>query len=238
MKICIPQDVRAEAAEFLQAELGAELVITAPQEEFFLSYEDQRLVLKKNNSNEHGIFVDLAENYQKFSKQKLTSKKDLLARAVGCEKGLRVCDMTLGLASDASRLLYFDAVVTGYEEQELIWALSKEALWRWQKIDPETTLQVHCGSSWEKLSEIINDHDVFYFDPMYSHERSALPKKEMQYLAQITTDTDGDKLLQIVENLVEKKKKVVLKRAPQADYLGERKPRRSVEGKMVRFDVY
>ncbi|MBY0384113.1 class I SAM-dependent methyltransferase, partial [bacterium] len=188
---------------------------------------------------EHGIFVDFVESETEFKRQKISPKKDLLAKAIGVEKGLRVCDLTLGLAGDSFKLCHFGVQIHAFEKNKALWALSQNALWRYQqKQNCELKLSIENKSFLEGIDSQFATTDVFYLDPMYSHERSALPRKEMQYLAEITTPSAEEELREVCEKIFSQKKKLVVKRAPQAQHICGFKPKRSVEGKMVRFDVY
>jgi 16S rRNA (guanine1516-N2)-methyltransferase len=205
---------------------------------FFLSFHKSVLSLKKKQSKEHGIQVDFYKEQKNYQSQKLSRKKDLLARAVGVEPGLRVCDLTLGLAGDAFKLSYLGAQVVGYEENQMVWALVQNALWRTKKEGLSLTLKALHLNFEEKLEQELSQQDVFYMDPMYAHERRSLPRKEMQYLAEMLLPSDDNRLANSIDTILAAHKKLVIKRAPQSGPLANRKPQRSIEGKMVRFDVY
>jgi 16S rRNA (guanine1516-N2)-methyltransferase len=196
------------------------------------------LSLKKAHSREHGVSIDFFKQQKEYQRQKLSRKKDLLARAIGIEDGLRVCDLTLGLAGDAFKLAYLGAKIYGYEENPWVGALVINALWRAQNEGLSLALEINRCSFVDSLSKEFLRQDVFYMDPMYAHDRTALPRKEMQYLAEIVPPTDEALLANTVEKILTAKKKLVIKRAPQSPPLANIKPHRSVEGKMVRFDIY
>jgi len=218
--------------------LGLEWVKNEPDDLFFLNFSNGKISLKKKNSAEHGVDVDLVLLEKKWQTQKLSRKKDLLARAVGAEEGLRVCDLTLGLAGDSSKFCYWGCHVTGFEENPLISFLVRDALYRFsQQTQREYPLQLHCESFQKSLTQTIDKNDVFYLDPMYAHRRTALPRKEMQYVAAVTTPSEETSLWEACQPILSLKKKLVVKRAPQSPHLGPR-PSRVFEGKMVRFDVY
>lgn len=224
-----------------------------PDSDFYLEFTPQtsRVSLKRNNSNEHGIFVDFESDEKKYKQQRISSGKDLLARAIGVEPGISICDLTLGLAGDAFKLCYFGAQVVGYEKNPFVWALVKNAAWRWghgpgnqpnkalllEAINADSCEALQLAKSNDSASEFLNA-EVFYLDPMFNLVRTALPRKGMQYLDHITASTADKDLETIVLRLKEVKKKLVVKRALQSDWLCGYKPSRSVEGKMVRFDIY
>lgn len=238
MIVFVAQPLSSQQKQHLTNDLGLTLSDQEPQDSFYLSFQEEKLTLQKKQSREHGIFVDFAETEKEFVRQKMSAKKDLLAKAVGVEKGLRVCDLTLGLAGDSFKMCYFGAQVYAFEKNKALWCLSQNAIWRYIQDCKEIQLSIKNTSFLEGIDTQIRNNEVFYLDPMYSHERSALPRKEMQYLAEIAAFNSDDELMELCEKIFAQKKKLVVKRAPQAAPLCGLKPKRSVEGKMVRFDVY
>ena len=239
MIVFVSQPLSLQQTQHIRRDLGLLRVDQEPADLFYLSYQNEKLLLKKKQSREHGIYIDFVEAEKKFLRQKISAKKDLLAKAVGVEKGLRVCDLTMGLAGDSFKMCYFGAQVYALEKNKALWCLGQNAAWRYQQNQNiELKLSLENISFLEGIDRQITQNDVFYLDPMYSHERSALPRKEMQYLAEITMANTDDELRAVCEKIFTQKKKLVIKRAPQAPHLCAYKPKRSFEGKMVRFDVY
>ncbi|MDA8963190.1 class I SAM-dependent methyltransferase [Pseudomonadales bacterium] len=108
--------------------------------------------------------------------------------------------------------------------------------------------------------------DVVYLDPMYAHadieskrglKKSAAVKKNMAFLQRLTTrqttdlsilqaghsddshsivNSEGEGMIEAALALA--KRKVVVKRAPGAEWLGGLKPASSLTGKATRFDIY
>ena len=108
--------------------------------------------------------------------------------------------------------------------------------------------------------------DVVYLDPMYAHadneskrglKKSAAVKKNMAFLQRLTTrqttdssiiqaehaddgrsiiNSEGEGMIEAALALA--KSKVVVKRAPGAEWLGGLKPASSLTGKATRFDIY
>jgi 16S rRNA (guanine1516-N2)-methyltransferase len=81
--------------------------------------------------------------------------------------------------------------------------------------------------------------DVVLLDPMFPAKRKAdaKPPKAMQALAAVVgADEDADELL--VPALGVATQRVVVKRPRQAPPLGNLKPSWTIEGKLLRFDVY
>jgi 16S rRNA (guanine1516-N2)-methyltransferase len=204
---------------------------------FELSPEKNILSLHRQNSNDSGLWVDFVSEWGAYRKQRV-SGTDLLARATGVRRGMKICDLTLGLAGDALKLVYLGAEVTGVEQQPWIFQLVENALERVKDLEAGRKLKIRLGSSLELIDELLKDHDVFYLDPMFNHKRSALPKKGMQYLAEIAEEADEEALAVMMKKIIVAKKRLVVKRALKAPLLGELKPSRQILGKIVRFDVY
>ena len=81
--------------------------------------------------------------------------------------------------------------------------------------------------------------DVVLLDPMFPAKRKpdAKPPKAMQALAAVVgADDDADALL--LPALRVASQRVVVKRPRQAPPLGNLKPAWTIEGKLLRFDVY
>ena len=111
-----------------------------------------------------------------------------------------------------------------------------------------------------------NRPDVVYLDPMYAHaenetkrglKKSAAVKKNMAFLQRLTShkatdlstaqaehnqschdvlNSEGEGMIEAALALA--KSKVVVKRAPGAEWLGGLKPASSLTGKATRFDIY
>ncbi len=238
MKILVAPETTEAQKKYLVDELQAEPVTVDPETAYYLFFQENKLRLQKRQSREHGVVVDFLEDQKNYQRQKISPKKDLLAKAVGVEPGLKVCDLTMGLAGDSFKLCYFGAKVTAIEENPLLVALVKDGQRRFIEGGHNLFLQIRQGSFQNFLEEMIQNHEVFYLDPMYEHDRTALPRKEMQYLAEISQPTPTEALQLVLDSCKQAKKKLVVKRAPQSKPICEVLPKRSVEGKMVRFDVY
>jgi 16S rRNA (guanine1516-N2)-methyltransferase len=239
LKIFSSEPLSIEQENHCSQDLQAKIVTAPPESEFYLEFSPTtaRVSLKRNQSNEHGIFVDFESDEARYNQQRISVKKDLLARAIGVEAGLSICDLTMGLAGDAFKLCYFGAKVFGLEKDHNVWALVENAKWRYQAKKP-LALKAMNDDCVNQLPTQLKDHDVFYLDPMFDLARTALPRKGMQYLDQLTFPTPQADLEQIMVQLKDAKKKLVVKRALKSDWLCGYKPQRSSAGKMVRFDIY
>lgn len=207
-------------------------------ESYYFEEDAGVLTLCKVGAKDSGLSIDFSAEVKEFIRQKISPSKDLLAKAVGFKKNLKIADLTLGMAQDALKLAYFGAQVTGVESQPWVFALLENALLRAQEVPAALNLSLVQGDAREVFKTLIHDHEVFYIDPMFSHKRKALPKKAMQYLAEIAGESDEAAFGEIILQLQSLKKRAVVKRADKAPLLCGLKPLRQVKGKLVRFDIY
>ncbi len=234
-----PQRLGLESFQFgsIQFEIAAQ----PPDTGFYLYFDESshQLRLCRADTRDKGLMVDFKDAFQSYRTQKLSPAKDLLSRALGFDDSKKICDLTMGLAQDTAKLLYLGFTVTGVERDPIVAALVKNAMDRAIDEPAISRLSLHWGDQKDFLKRPeATLFDAYYLDPMFHHKRSALPKKDMQYLAEIVDESDDEDYRQVIETLQGWKKRLVIKRARQAKPLCEIKPRHSLEGKMIRFDVY
>jgi len=196
------------------------------------------LTLFKDGVKDGGLSIDFHAEFDKYKKQKLSAKKDLLARALGLSVGAKICDLTMGLAQDSFKLVCMGARVTAVERNPTVVALVKDGMERAKDIPLLKYLNIHVGDMKEFVETNKEKFDAYYMDPMFAHKRTALPKKDMQYLADIVESSREAEYGDVLRDLIERKKKVVVKRPRTGAPLCEMAPKHMIEGKMVRFDVY
>ena len=81
-----------------------------------------------------------------------------------------------------------------------------------------------------------NNFDLIYIDPMFQGVYKSKAKKHMQALRDLSSSENDKNLL---KNSLEKANhRVVVKRHKNMEYLEGIKPTTSIEGKVVRFDLY
>ena len=81
-----------------------------------------------------------------------------------------------------------------------------------------------------------NEADVVYLDPMFPNTGSARAKKNIQALRDLSEEDLSEDLL--IQALNFAKKRVIVKRHKNSSYLNNQKPSFSIQGRVVRFDVY
>lgn len=207
-----------------------------PQTDYFLEYKDNKVMMQKQSGPEHPLVVDFALQWKEWKQQKISIKSDLLAKACSLSKGKKILDLTMGLANDSLKLIYFGAHVTAVEKQPMIFALVRDALDRFEQA---LELQLVAADVLTQSASFFKDFDVFYMDPMFHLEkRTALPKKKMQFLADIigkNTDEEFSAVFKVLQNY---KKRIVIKRHPDAPHFLSLKPKNIYAGKKIRFEVF
>lgn len=213
-----------------------------PQDDFYLEYYDNKIVLQKRAGPEHPLFVDFTEQWREFQKQKISPKTDLLARACSASPGKKIFDLTMGLGADSLKLVYFGAEVMAIEKQPLVFELVRDAVYRFrseQLVDTPISFDPHFGDALVRAREYAAAFDVFYVDPMFQvPNRTALPKKKMQFLNEIIGENSDEEFLPTVRFLLDHKKRVVVKRHPDTPVFGGLQPKNVYEGKKIRFEVF
>lgn len=209
---------------------------TVPQDPYTLMCKDQKLVLQKNEGPENPMDLDYAYLWEDWKRQKISPKTDLLAKACAVRAGTKILDLTMGLANDSLKLVYFGADVTAVEQELLVWVWVTSELERWPKdISLKTVFNDGCVYAQEHVAQF----DVFYLDPMFHLEkRTALPKKKMQFLSELLNENTDDQFLPTVEFLRNHKKRIVIKRHPDAPPFAGLKPKAIYKGKKIRFEVF
>ena len=176
--------------------------------------------------------IDFLSNKKNYAKKKAGIKTELVSKALGAGRyGMSVLDLSAGLGIDAVFLAQLGYKVTAVERNPLIFLALNEAA----KVT-ELDLNFKFG---EALDFVAEDTDVIYFDPMFPEKKkSALPRQEMVFFKQLVgADDDAELVLQkaLASSFA---KRVAVKRPLKAPSLGHFKVQSTVDGKLVRFDVY
>lgn len=190
------------------------------------------------------LVVDFLSPALTYRRRSGGGRSEAIAKAAGIKKGIStVLDATAGLGRDAFILAGLGCRVQMFERHPVMAALLENGLQRAYE-DHETTpwlkerLKLFHACSLKMLSEITDQPDVVYLDPMYPHrKKSALVKKEMRLVqALIGADQDADALL--APALALAKKRVVVKRPSYAPPLAGLVADAVITTKNHRFDLY
>ena len=174
-------------------------------------------------------------------------------------QALNVLDATAGFGQDSFLLAASGCQVIMVEQVPLLHYFLRQAIdfscrdvdsqANGQAIDVLNRLELIYGNSIDLMKSWDRPQpDIIYLDPMYAQEhdgkglkKSAAVKKNMAFLQVITQQQHGINLsgrgmLEAALDLAGSK--VVVKRAPNAPYLDNKKPASSIVGKAARFDIY
>lgn len=211
--------------------------VTREGYDFLLISTPEGLSLQRNDSAKTRLILDFVGG--ELGYRRLHGGGELLVKAIGLNKtpGLTVIDATAGLGRDAFILACHSGKVTLLERNPIIAALLDDALQRLALQETLALTLIHTDS-FMYLQQLTALPDVIYLDPMYPEKKkSALVKKEMQFLQQILTEPDTpENLLPLA--LTKAKHRVVVKRPNYADHLAGLLPNYSVKSKNHRFDIY
>ncbi|XKM12732.1 class I SAM-dependent methyltransferase [Orbaceae bacterium ac157xtp] len=202
-------------------------------------------LLKIDEPKLGGIYVDFVTGTMAHRRKFGGGRGEAVAKAVGIKGDYlpTVIDATAGLGRDAFVLASLGCKVTLFERNPVVSALLNDGLTR-AYLDHEmgAYFQAHLTlipqSSFTALTQLNEQPDVVYLDPMFPHrQKSALVKKEMRVFQHLVgSDLDADNLLDIARKVA--KKRVVVKRPDYADFLAGQKPVSSIKTKNHRFDIY
>jgi len=199
---------------------------------FVVEKENKYLKVGKNNKSKP-IFC----NFTEWASNK---KKSNLVR---CMKGLpldcSVVDATAGFGRDSLELATVSASVLMIERLPWMHYLLQQGI-RETKKEPGLSLtkklSLQLADSHNYLSSAEQFTDVVYLDPMFPNAGSARAKKNIQALRDLTEEDQSDDLLPLAISFA--KKRVIVKRHKNSEYLNQHKPTFSISGRVIRFDVY
>lgn len=235
LRVIAESPIWQERAQLLGEELGSEFDPDPHPHMVLMVGERLRLENKKGLRFE----INFDDDHIHY-RQKQIGRKNLLARALGIEKGVtKVVDLSCGLARDAVLLSQLGFQVQAYERCRVLWYMLIEA----QKVStrPEIhRIQLINDNSLEvlsRLSQVELREKSFYFDPMFPEtNKDALPKKEMQIFRELVgQDQDSVEVVRRASEL--KVARLVIKRPRKAKPLFGN-PRYCLEGHLIRYDVY
>jgi 16S rRNA (guanine1516-N2)-methyltransferase len=164
-----------------------------------------------------------------------------LGRAVGSAAHTAV-DATAGLGFDSFAMAAMGVQVRAIERNDWVLALLRQAH-AWALADAKLKpiaerITIEQGDA-HALLAAAQPVDVVLLDPMFPAKKKAdaKPPKAMQALSAVVGD-DGDADALLMLALAVARQRVVVKRARHAPPLGSLQRAWTIEGKVLRFDVY
>lgn len=190
--------------------------------------------------------INFSNKQLRFRQHKATTRNEAIAKAVGLKKDhpCTIIDSTTGLGTDAFILASLGAKLTLLERSPIVAQLLREGLDHIEDASIRNRMQLIEIEACEYLAKL-DPHqypDIIYCDPMFpKRQKSALVKKEMQYLQNILNQEgtfmyNEEQLLAMA--LTKAKKRVVVKRPRLAPPLPGPRPSFSQSSKNNRFDIY
>ncbi len=209
--------------------------------DYILAVMNDHLEVQLKNTKP--IYVDFLDPQFLRRLHSVTVREPLL-RAVGFKRNipLHILDVTAGFGIDACIMAYAGAHIILLEREPIMGVLLQDGLARAQTQGElmSVAARMHCEvvDAKDYLTALLPEHypDVIYLDPMFVHTKSALPNKQMQFLQNLSNDSDADQLLNLA--LERASKRVVIKRSINAPHLGGIKPDMCIKSKLLRFDVF
>jgi 16S rRNA (guanine1516-N2)-methyltransferase len=210
--------------------------------DFFLAYREGCLkLLDRQTLKKGGLSVEIDPRPGEQHSYP-APKKDLLAQAVG-KRTISLVDATTGWAQDSLALFRMGYQVTCIERSPVMAALIEDGFQRlalrdWVQKRQLTPPKLLVGNAIELLANLSGQPDCIYLDPMFPQKRkqSAATRKSMAILRDILGD-DLDSQVLFDAAWTATAKRVVVKSPDYAEPLGG-KPSESLQGKLLRYDVY
>lgn len=190
------------------------------------------------------LFVDFINGKVGFRRKRATLKTELLSKALGAKKGLRVLDATAGLGRDAFILAELGYDVTALEKSKTVFQLLQDGLKRaaydHSAAEAVTRLKVYNQDFLEFTKALNSSHtfDAVYLDPMFpALDKTSLPQKEMQILQKLHRGDSESSQLEMLGAALKIAARVVVKR-PLSEPPLKQPVTAQFKGKSIRFDVY
>ena len=205
-------------------------------EDYFLVLTSGRNYISKGlRKNSKPIFSD-------FDRWSVNYEDRLLQRSVkGLPQNFTCLDLTAGFGKDSLEIskiknCYSIALI---EKELWVYELLKDGV-----MNATTSKALQCLSKFriynldnlEFLVSCEEGFDLIYIDPMFSGVQKSKAKKHMQALRDLSSSVNSPDLLKT--SLDKAKHRVIVKRHKNMGYLESLVPTRSIEGKVVRYDIY
>lgn len=231
-----------QLAERLAVPLVLSTDIRVGDDRYFLSWREGSLKLfDREQFKKGGLSVEI-EPRSGEQRSWPAPKQSLLAKAIG-RRSRTVVDATAGWGQDSLAIFRMGYELLCIERSPVMTELLKDGFMRLGGLDWMQRLKLKpprllVGNAIELLPELELRPDCIYLDPMFPPKRkkSALARKSMALLHELAgDDQDKEHLFEAAFNAASKR--VVVKSPDYAEPLGG-KPSESLQGKLLRYDVY
>ena len=207
----------------------------------YLFIEDGSLKLFHNDKV---LFIDFNDSEIQNRIDPKTKKCSVVQAVEGrLKEKLNILDTTAGLGRDCFTLASRGHNITAIEKDPYIYFLLVDALYRAKQLDNLVDIANRITllniDSNDYILQATQQFDCIYVDPMFPPRRkSAKVKQGMQILHEIAFNDEASNSTLLANIIKSKKKKAVVKRPVNAEFLCNRKPSSQLKGKTNRFDIY
>lgn len=236
-------DLEPEAKQ-LATSLNLPFTLNKLEYDYLLILTKKYLGLIKTTGKSTPLFVDFLSGKMTYRRQQASLRNEILARALGLNhrESPKIIDATAGLARDSFILASLGFEIQLLERSPIVYTLVQDAIKRASENKHVASivqrLQLTQADAIYWLKTCSDEIDIIYLDPMFpEREKSALVKKEMQFLQAIVgEDIDTEELLETA--IACAKKRVVVKRPRLAAPITGPEPSFNIKGSSSRFDIY
>ena len=235
--VCLGKGGQRDMAESFARRTGAEIVEN-PGDYLTVMFDSKGVSLAGFGLTYQGDFENMLHRVTNGRLQ-----HEMLVRAAKSEKpGRRAIDATAGMGEDAFLLAAQGYEVTLYEQNPVIAALLKDALRRARKNmilkEIAEIMKLVEGNSVECMEKQLDPVDVIYLDPMFpARQKSGLINKKLQLIQKLEPPCSAETDL-FDAAIKANPSKIIVKRPLKSEFLAERKPSYTLNGKAIRYDCY
>ena len=235
--VCLGRGGQREMAESFARRTGVEIVEN-PGDYLTVMFDSKGVSLAGFGLTYQGDFENMLHRVTNGRLQ-----HEMLVRAAKSEKpGRRAIDATAGMGEDAFLLAAQGYEVTLYEQNPVIAALLKDALRRARKNmilkEIAERMKLVEGNSVECMEKQLDPVDVIYLDPMFpARQKSGLINKKLQLIQKLEPPCSAETDL-FDAAIKANPSKIIVKRPLKSEFLAERKPSYTLNGKAIRYDCY
>ena len=205
-------------------------------EDYFLVLNSENMFLQKGlNRNTNPIFSDF-DNWAANYEDKLLQKS-----LRGLPNNFSCVDLTAGFGKDAFEIAKSRKCKSIHliEKEKWVFSLLEDGLKNSGTKEAKELLlkfQIFNEDNLQFLETNKKKYDLIFIDPMFTGVQKSKAKRHMQALRDLSSSINDENLLK--RSLERANLKVIVKRHKNMAFLEEVLPSRSIEGKVVRYDIY
>ena len=234
-------DGRTEDITAIEAQYEVTTVTDAsriPEGELVLHIAPSCISLECGKLEMHGDLSSMLPRVQKLSSEMLVKA----AKPKNFPEGALAVDATAGMGEDSLVLAAAGFRVKLFEYNPVIALLLADSLRRGLEDERLAEIvgrmELISGDSIRGISNISEDIDLIYLDPMFpERQKSGLIKKKFQLLQQLEQPCDDEDAL-LAAAVAARPTKLIIKRPLKGPQLAGLKPGYTIQGKAIRYDCF